>query len=60
MKTLNQLLDERHVAYSRACLSDFKNNIEEWREANRAYVAARDMRNTRLEQPGSKANRKAA
>jgi hypothetical protein len=42
MKTLDQLMDERHAAYRRAAATNFGKFIEEWREANRAYVSARD------------------
>lgn len=41
-KTLEQLRDERHEAYSRTKATDFNKWVEEWRVTNRAYVAALD------------------
>ena len=41
-KTLEQLMDERHQAYRRTKQTDFSQWVEEWRVANRVYVAARD------------------
>jgi hypothetical protein len=41
MKSLEQLMDERHAAYTRTKATDFDKYVEEWRDANRAYVLAR-------------------
>jgi hypothetical protein len=43
MQTL-QLMDERHKAYQVAVLGNFQSDgdTKRWREANRAYVLARD------------------
>lgn len=39
---LEQLMHERHEAYCRTKATDFSKGVEEWRAANRVYVAARD------------------
>jgi hypothetical protein len=41
-KTLDQLMHERHEAYCRTKQTNFSQWVEEWRVANRVYVAARD------------------
>jgi hypothetical protein len=45
-KTLAQLLDERHAAYLIASAKGFDSgpHMEAWRNANREYVMARDMK----------------
>jgi hypothetical protein len=42
MKTLDDLIHERHEAFQRAAATDFHSFGAEWRAANQAYVAARD------------------
>jgi hypothetical protein len=46
MKTLAQLLDERHAAYLIASAKGFASgtHMEVWRNANREYVLARDTK----------------
>jgi hypothetical protein len=41
-KTLEQLMHARHEAYCRTKATNFSKGVEEWRVANRVYVAARD------------------
>jgi hypothetical protein len=44
MKTMEQLMDERHAAYQLALADGFRTEatMTAWREANRQYVIARD------------------
>ena len=42
VETLEQLMTARHKAYTAAKAMYFEVGLPDWREANRAYVAARD------------------
>lgn len=50
MNELEQLMTERHAAFSAASAAHFENEAltRTWREANRRYVLARDTRKMRL------------